>query len=62
MHRTELSPEELVDLAVAKGIKAIAITNHDTLASIKKAVDYSKAKGIEIVPGIELSCDDPLLL
>ncbi|MEK6943402.1 MAG: PHP domain-containing protein [Nanoarchaeota archaeon] len=56
----ELSPEELVDLAVAKGIKAIAITDHDTLASIKKAVDYSKAKGIEIVPGIELSCDDPL--
>ena len=37
----ESTPEELVDLAVAKGLKAIAITDHDTLAAIKNAVDYS---------------------
>lgn len=56
----ELSAEEIVDLAVKKGLKAIAITDHDSLASIKKAIERSKGKSIEVISGIELSCDDPL--
>ena len=56
----ELSAEELVDLAIKKRLKAIAITDHDSLDSLKKAIDYSKGRNIEVVPGIELSCDDPL--
>lgn len=56
----ELTGEELVDLAAEKKLTAIAITDHDSLGSIKKAIDRAKEKNIEIVPGIELSCDDPL--
>lgn len=56
----EETPEELVDLAVEKKLKAIAITDHDSLGSIEAAIKYSNGKNIEIVPGIELSCDDPL--
>ena len=55
----ELTPEELVDLAIEKKLEAIAITDHDTVDSVKKAIDYSKGKKIEIIPAIELSCDDP---
>ncbi|MBI5332508.1 MAG: PHP domain-containing protein [Candidatus Aenigmarchaeota archaeon] len=53
------SPEELVDLAVARGIKAISITDHDTIDGIQPAIDYTKAKSldIKIIPGIEISCD-----
>ena len=56
----ELTPEELVDFAIEKKLSAIAITDHDSLGSIKKAIDYSKGKNIEIISGVELSCDDPL--
>lgn len=56
----ELTPEELVDLAIEKKLSAIAITDHDSLDCVGKAIEYSKGKNIEIIPGIELSCDDPL--
>ena len=56
----ELTPEGLVDLAIEKKLSAIAITDHDSIGSVKKAIEYSKGKNIEIVPGVELSCDDPL--
>ncbi|MEK6949737.1 MAG: PHP domain-containing protein [Nanoarchaeota archaeon] len=56
----ELTAEQLVDLAIEKKLSAIAITDHDSLDSVKKAIEYSKNKNIEVVPGIELSCDDPL--
>src|SRR3989344_7971847 len=57
----ESTPEELVDLAIEKGLSAIAITDHDSVASLKKAIKYSRGRNIEVIPGIELSCDDPLL-
>ena len=56
----ELTPEQLVDLAIEKKLSAIAITDHDSIASLKTAIEYSKDKNLEIIPGIELSCDDPL--
>lgn len=56
----ELTPEELVDLAIKKKLSAIAITDHDSVDSVKKAIAYAGGKNIEIVPGVELSCDDPL--
>ena len=55
----ELTAEELVDLAIEKKLSAIAITDHDSLGSVKKAIQYSKGKKIEVIPAIELSCDDP---
>ena len=54
----ELSPEDFVDQAIASGLKAVAITDHDTISGCKEAVEYAQGKGIEIVPGIEISCSD----
>jgi len=54
----ELSPEETVDLAVKRGIKALAITDHDTVDGIGPAVAHSRSKGIELVPGIEIECEE----
>lgn len=60
----KLSPEELVEYAVKKGLTAIAITDHDTVDGIQKAADYAKKYSkqnknkIIIVPGIEISCDE----
>lgn len=51
----ELSPDELINLAINKNIDTVAITDHDTLEGIK-SVDKDKYKDkIRIINGIELS-------
>lgn len=49
------SPENLIDYAISKGVGIMALTDHDCTFGIKKALDYSKDKNIEIIPGLELS-------
>ena len=49
--------KELVDLAIYKNLKAIALTDHDTTAGLEEIMDYAKDKNIEIIPGIELSTE-----
>lgn len=50
------TPAQVVELAVKKGLKAIALTDHDTIDGIGKALKAAAGKPIEIIPGIELSC------
>lgn len=58
-HTTEsdgtLSPIELVDAALAAGLEALAITDHDTFSGYDEARPYAEAKGLPLVCGIELS-------
>ncbi|HIK43737.1 MAG TPA: PHP domain-containing protein [Leptolyngbyaceae cyanobacterium M65_K2018_010] len=49
-----LTPAELVQAAIAAGIKALAITDHDTLAGWDEAMAAAGSE-LEIVPGVELS-------
>ncbi len=51
-------PTESVIRAKEKGLKALAITDHDTVAGIKEALLAGDQWGIEIVPGIEVSTVD----
>jgi predicted metal-dependent phosphoesterase TrpH len=51
----EQSPGEVVRQAKQLGLKAIAITDHDTTKGISEAIEAGKRYGIEVVPGIELS-------
>ena len=55
----EHSPEVLVRKAVAIGLEALAVTDHDTTAGVAEAVRTGTELGIEIVPGIELSAEPP---
>jgi len=52
-----LSPEEIVNWGVRKGLSAISITDHDNVSAIDSAVKYSISRGIEIIPGLELSTE-----
>lgn len=54
-----LTPRALVDLAAAKGLEALALTDHDTLAGIPEAAERARQVELTFVPGIELgaSCD-----
>lgn len=51
-----LSPADVVALAVKKELKAIALTDHDTIAGIGEAKKAAEKFPIEIIPGTELSC------
>lgn len=51
------TPSELIDLAVAVDLRAIAITDHDSISGIKEAMNAAALKNLEIIPGVELSCD-----
>lgn len=50
-----LSPEETVLYAKEKGLKAIAVTDHDTVAGIEESLFYGEQVGLNVVPGVELS-------
>ena len=52
-----MTPSELVELAIQKGLSKIAITDHDTVDGLKEACDYARGKDIEVIPGIELSTE-----
>lgn len=53
-----LSPEELIKLAAKKGLTAIALTDHDTVDGLDRAIECGNSLGIEVIPGVELSCDN----
>jgi len=52
-----LSPEEAVKIAKEAGLSAIAITDHDNTDGIEPALKHGAKIGIEVIPGIELSCE-----
>jgi len=51
-----LSPEQLLDKAKSVGLHSLAITDHDTMQGYIHAVDYAQQIGIQLIPGLELSC------
>ena len=52
-----LTPSELVDEAIKKGLSAIALTDHDTVDGLDEAINYAADKELEVIPGIELSTE-----
>ena len=53
------TPLELVDLAMERGIEALAISDHDTFAGFDQALPVAQSRGLDLVCGIELSTRVP---
>lgn len=49
-----LTPAALVEAAISAGVKALAITDHDTLAGWDEA-EAAAGERLDIIPGVELS-------
>lgn len=49
------SPREIVEYAVEKGLRAVALTDHDTTDGIEEAVAAAEGTSLEVIPGIEIS-------
>lgn len=50
-----LAPAELVARAAARGVRCLALTDHDTTCGLDEARNAADAHGVRLIPGIELS-------
>jgi len=50
-----LPPREVVRLAKERRLKALALTDHDTIDGLSEAVAAGQEIGIEVIPGVEIS-------
>jgi len=51
------SPTQLVEEAAGLHLKAIAVTDHDTIDGLEEAEKACKEQGIAFIPGIEIEID-----
>lgn len=51
------TPEELVELALEKGLVALAVTDHDSVDGVARAQKAAEGKPIHVIPGVEISCE-----
>ena len=51
------TPHQLVELAKEQGLRAVALTDHNTVAGLPAFVEAARSRGVEPVPGCEFSTD-----
>jgi hypothetical protein len=49
------TPEALVALAAQAGVEVLAVTDHDTVAGWQAAAGEAAVRGVQLVPGIEVT-------
>ncbi len=54
-----LSPTQVVREAGCAGLTVISLADHDTTDGISEARESQKENGVEVVPGVEISAEDP---
>ena len=57
-----MTPEAIVDTAIAKGLSIISITDHNEIQNANTAITYSADKDLLVIPGIEVSTTQGHLL
>lgn len=50
-----LPVKDLIDYCVEQGLTAIAVTDHDNIDSFEEGRDYAGSRGLEFIPGVEIS-------
>jgi len=51
------TPQQVVQIAASRNLKAISITDHDTVGGIEEAITAGLRLGVEIIPGVEINTD-----
>lgn len=50
----EMSPRNIVNMALIKGLNAIAVTDHNSIGNLRSVMEAGKDAGILVIPGMEL--------
>lgn len=53
------APERLPSLALEQGVELMALTDHDTAAGCRRAVDAGKKAGVKVICGMEIDAEFP---
>lgn len=49
-----MSPWNVINMAIIKGLNAIAVTDHNSIGNVKPFLEAGKAAGLLVIPGMEL--------
>lgn len=52
----QLTPHAVIELAAARGLKEVALTDHDTFAGYAEAQQSAQQYGLTLIAGMEFSC------
>lgn len=52
----EFEPADLMRQCAAAGLRAVAVTDHDSVSAVSEARDAARQLGLHFFPGIEISC------
>ncbi len=52
-----LTPSQVVAEAQARGVKVIAITDHDTVEGVDEALAAGKELGVRVIPAVEINAE-----
>jgi len=50
-------PERLIELSLGLGLKAIALTDHDTMEGVERARRRAEGTGLWLIPGVEIEIE-----
>ncbi len=53
------TPKEIVQLVHKEGLKAFALTDHDSIDGIKEVLEHIHTVPVEFITGVEISCQPP---
>lgn len=62
VHDTTMTPEVIVQTAVQESLAMVAITDHNEITNVQRAIDASKNTSVTVVAGVELSTPQGHLL
>lgn len=51
-----MTPHNIVNMSLLKGLDMIAITDHQTVANCEAVMKVGKQKGLYVIPGMEIEC------
>lgn len=52
----QYTPQELISIAKDKGLKIIAVADHNSTQSVKETMALGKKENIHVIPAVELDC------
>ncbi len=58
----EMSPKEVMKLAKQRGVKILALTDHNSTKGVKEAINEGRKLGIKVIPAIEVMAKEDEVL
>lgn len=52
------TPERLVEMALSVGLRALALTDHDTIDGVQRATKTAEGTNLTLIPGVEIEIEN----